>query len=134
MRSSYLLVLILSFLLVGCGGSTASNSTSAAANGSPKKETFNRVDEDLQKQIASIAEAAQGKVGVYAAVLEEGHELLSGDVRAPLRAPTTRPSGRSTPPERHSTAGPMTKCSPPRPPSSSGSTTAGRSPAGRACR
>ena len=72
MRSSYLLVLILSFLLVGCGGSNASNSTSAAANGSPKKETFNRVDEDLQKQIASIAEAAQGKVGVYAAVLEEG--------------------------------------------------------------
>ena len=72
MRSSFLLVLFLSFLLVGCEGSTAANSTPAADNNVESGEPTPASSEELQKQIASIAKSAQGKVGVYAAVLEEG--------------------------------------------------------------
>ena len=72
MRSLILLVIFLSFLCTGCDGPAAANSTPAAANSSPTAEPVNRVDEDLQKQIASIAHEAQGKVGVHALLIEEG--------------------------------------------------------------
>lgn len=72
MRSSFLLVIFLSFLLIGCEGSTAANSTSTAPNGVESEKPLVAGSEDLQKQIATIAQSAQGKVGFYAAVLEEG--------------------------------------------------------------
>ena len=66
------MVLILSFLLVGCGGSTVANSTTVAANGIEPEKPAHAGSEELQKQIAMIAQAAQGRVGVYAKVLGEG--------------------------------------------------------------
>ena len=73
MKPLILLVIFLSLFFVGCGGPAAANSApAAAADGSPTPEPVKKPDPDLQKQIASIAETSQGKVGVYAAVLDEG--------------------------------------------------------------
>ena len=72
MRSTFLLVLFLCLSFGGCGGPAASNPDRAVANGAPAAEPSKKADQELEKLIASIAQSAQGKVGVYAAVLEEG--------------------------------------------------------------
>ncbi len=72
MRSLIVLFLFLSFLYLGCGGPSATNSTPAAASSSPAAKPVSGTDEELQKQIASIAAEAQGKVGVYALLIEDG--------------------------------------------------------------
>ena len=75
MRSSLLLILFLSLFSVGCGGPAVANSTPLVANSPTTAEPIYKAEEELQKQIASIAEASQGKVGVFAVLIEEGRAV-----------------------------------------------------------
>lgn len=90
-RSAWLYVFGLSFLIVGC---TSPNSSNRAENqnsqtDAPKELVATNASNtnELRDRIEQIAQTAQGRVGVTATVLETGESVnLNGDQRFPMQS------------------------------------------------
>jgi len=89
-------VLIIVLLTTACSSAATTQSdaqTSNSAN-SGQTKTSGKHDEELQKQIEQIAEAAQGRVGVAAVVLETGESIsLDQNERFPMQSVYKLPIG-----------------------------------------
>ena len=81
-------VLLLSAAAMGCGGGTGSTKNDLPVEAEPPAgELVFQEDEELQRRFAEIAEAAQGKVGVYALLIEENRSVaLNGNERFAMQS------------------------------------------------
>ena len=86
-------VLIIVLLTTACS-SAATTQSDAQTSNSGQTKTSDERDEELQKQIEQIAEAAKGRVGVGAAVLETGESIsLNQNERFPMQSVYKLPIG-----------------------------------------
>jgi len=74
--------------LLGCGGMAPVSNVRTAENAQePTGELVFKEDEELQKEIASIANEAKGKVGVFALLMEENRAVsLNGKERFAMQS------------------------------------------------
>ena len=87
MKLTSLLLAICIAGFTACGGGSKPAETPVANDGPPAGELIFKEDEELRKRFAEIAESAQGKVGVYAMLIEENRSVsLNGNERFAMQS------------------------------------------------
>lgn len=72
MKASIFLLCLVAFVTISCGSPGKGSSNANIDDETIAGKRSSKEDEELQKRLEAIAQEAGGKVGVYAAVLEEG--------------------------------------------------------------
>lgn len=99
MSKMWLYALSLCLLIVGCSGARSDNSSGAGSNQANKPQEVtakkaNALAEALQAELERIAQAAEGRVGVAATLLETGEAVaIKGNERFPMQSVYKFPIG-----------------------------------------
>jgi beta-lactamase class A len=95
-KSVWLCVFCLSLLTLGCTSNNSSNRADSqdSQTNAPENVVTSNANNELRNQIEQISDAAQGRVGVTATVLETGETVtLNGDQQFPMQSVYKFPIG-----------------------------------------